>query len=291
VNVVAVAVTGLWRSPASPVARDQPLLADQPRLAHWLAAQGPAERRTLWGRLDSQLLLGEPVEVVEDLGEWVRVRAPWQPYQDEPGGYPGYVRAAHLAPAVADVLPRVVVTVPATVIRSGDQVLVDEVGYATVLPTLGITNGRATVRLPGGRTGWLPTADIAPHRFGSPPPSAAQLIGDAEQFLGVMYLAAGLHGRCYDCSGLVHAIFRRYGVRIPRDARDMAALGTGLPAAEAKPGDLLLFRKPDTGVIYHVGFALDLPRALHVSEQDWACIDTPLTAIRQAHLFQARRVG
>ncbi|BCJ47122.1 hypothetical protein GCM10010168_83430 [Actinoplanes ianthinogenes] len=290
-NVVAVAVTGLWRSPASPVARDAPLLLDEPRLGEWLTAQGPAERRTLWGRLDSQLLLGEPVVVEEELGEWCRVRAPWQPYRDEPGGYPGYVRTAHLAPLVPDVLPRVVVTVPATVIRSGDEVLVDEVGYATILPTFGITGGRATVRLPDGRTGWVPAADIAPHRFGDRPPSPARLLGDAEQFLGVMYLAAGLHGRCYDCSGLVHAVFRRYGLRIPRDARDMDRLGAGLPVADARPGDLLLFTRPDTGVIYHVALALDLPRAVHVSEPDWACVDTPLSAIRQADLTHARRVS
>lgn len=288
---VQVAVTGLWRSPQAPTDLDTSMLADRPYLGEWLDGYGPVQRRTLWGRLDSQLLLGEPVLVHEDLGDWVLVTAPWQPNHSDPTGYPGFVRKAHLGPAVPADPPRIVVTVASTAIRStvDDRVLIDEVSYGVILPTTGTAGTRVGVRLPDGRAGWLPAVEVAPHRVDVPPPTAAHLIGDAEQFLGTTYVAAGLHGLAYDCSGLVHAVYRRFGQRVPRDTCDMLAIGADVPVTAARAGDLLLFTEPDTGALYHVAIALDLPRALHVSESDWACINTPLTADRRAHLSHARR--
>ncbi|MEO7070903.1 MAG: C40 family peptidase, partial [Nostocoides sp.] len=47
----------------------------------------------------SQVLEGEPVTVVHDGDEgWVRVRCPAQPSSRDGGGYPGWLRAAHLGP-------------------------------------------------------------------------------------------------------------------------------------------------------------------------------------------------
>ena len=44
----------------------------------------------------TQLLPGEPVEVLETAGDWVRVLAPWQPSSLDPAGYPGWALGAHL---------------------------------------------------------------------------------------------------------------------------------------------------------------------------------------------------
>ena len=100
---------------------------------------------------------------------------------------------------------------------------------------------------------------------------------------GARRSAAGIASRpgCHDRSGLLHAILRRYGVRIPRDARDMAGVSAGLSAAEARPGDLVPLTRPDTGVFHHVALALDLLRALDVSEPDRACADTRLSEARE----------
>lgn len=289
---VAVAVTGLWRAPDAPRPIDAALLADPPRLADWLAGQGPARRRELWGRLDSQLLLGERVVVHEVADGWARVSAPGQPSSRDAAGYPGFVRWSHLdrspAPSGAD---QVVVAAPVTTVRDAPagRALLPEVSFATVLPGTDRAPGWVQVRLPGGRAGWLPATAVAPYRPASDPPTAEALVAAGRRFLGLTYLAAGMHGLSFDCSGLVHALYRRFGITVPRDARDQSTLGTEVAVADAGFGDLMFFTKPDTGNVDHVGICVGMPRMLHVSQADWACIDTPLTARRRAHLSHVRR--
>jgi cell wall-associated NlpC family hydrolase len=67
------------------------------QLTDVLAERGSGERVT-------QALLGEPVLVLEEHGEWLRVVLPWQPGPD-PRGYPGWVRREHLCPADAPADP------------------------------------------------------------------------------------------------------------------------------------------------------------------------------------------
>lgn len=103
--IVNAEVTGLWRSPGSPRPVDAPIIADLSDHVRWLAdmdAQPTLEegRLGLYDRFDSELLEGEPVLVVAaDEDGWVKVTAPWQGYDGNVDGYPGYVRAAHLRPA------------------------------------------------------------------------------------------------------------------------------------------------------------------------------------------------
>lgn len=97
---VRVPVATVWTSPAAPRAVDGPAVADEPDVAAWLAvldAEGTAERRLgLHGRTLTQLSAGEPVHLLEDRGDWVRVAAPWQPSSAHASGYPGWVRRSHL---------------------------------------------------------------------------------------------------------------------------------------------------------------------------------------------------
>ncbi|NUR05582.1 MAG: C40 family peptidase [Nocardioidaceae bacterium] len=98
-GVVGAGVATLWRSPEAPRALDEAALRDRPDVAAWLAAldaSGPGGRLGLHGRVDTQLLRGEPVVVLERREGWSRVAAPWQPSSEHPEGYPGWVRTAHL---------------------------------------------------------------------------------------------------------------------------------------------------------------------------------------------------
>lgn len=100
--IVDVDVAGLWTTPDSPRPIDAPAVADAPDHAKWLAdmdATGDLDkgRRGLYDRFDSELLHGEPVLVTSpDESGWTKVVAPWQPHDQSPSGYPGYVRTAHL---------------------------------------------------------------------------------------------------------------------------------------------------------------------------------------------------
>jgi cell wall-associated NlpC family hydrolase len=295
---VGVPVTGLWSSAAAPRPLDAALTERRPRLTDWLAAQGPTERRQLWGLLDSQLLLGERVVVHEIDDEWARVTAPMQPSSRDATGYRGFVPAHHLRAAVtttpdAPAVRRVVVHAPVSAVRDAPdgEILLASISFGTVLPVTERAADWVGVRLPGGGTGWLPGSDVDDVRSpDSAPPTADELVDAGRQFLGVTYIAAGLHGLGFDCSGLVHAVYRRFGITVPRDARDQVAVGEAVPLAEMAYGDLMFFTNPDTGDVDHVGFALDDGAMLHASQADWAIIDTVLTERRRAHLAHVRRL-
>lgn len=94
---VTVDVATGWTSPDAPRDIDAPAVADVPDVAGWTRSMDREDRRGLRGRTLTQLLAGEPVEVTEESGDWVRVVAPWQPAPEDERGYPAWVRRAHLA--------------------------------------------------------------------------------------------------------------------------------------------------------------------------------------------------
>ena len=103
-TVVIVPATTLWVDPTSPRGLDAPAVAAHPDVLAWLAGLDADEdgRIGLHGRVGSQLVLGEPVEVVGAEGDWRQVVCPWQPSSADPRGYPGWVPAAHLGQATSD---------------------------------------------------------------------------------------------------------------------------------------------------------------------------------------------
>ena len=111
-HLVRVPVTTVWSSPESPRPVDAPVVADEPDVAAWLAAldanaaddESGDGRLGLHGRVESQLLAGEPVVVTEtdESGTWSHVVAPWQLSPKDDRGYPGWVPSAHLTPAADD---------------------------------------------------------------------------------------------------------------------------------------------------------------------------------------------
>jgi cell wall-associated NlpC family hydrolase len=61
--------------------------------------------------------------------------------------------------------------------------------------------------------------------------------------------------KAFDCSGLVLYSYRVAGLTTPRVAADQFTAARLIPAARAKPGDLVFYH--DTvGYVYHVGIYL-----------------------------------
>jgi gamma-D-glutamyl-L-lysine dipeptidyl-peptidase len=242
---IVVPVTTVWRGPDAPRSIDAPILQDQPRMERWVAALGIPERLDLLGRVQTQALLGEPVEVVGEAGEWSEVRLPWQPSRHDSAGYPGWIRSAHLAPR-RTLGPPVVMddrllytdVLPAPVSAGSVLELVDE---DTTTHTLQLPNGTVIRRK---RTLTNRTAQEL-----------------AVPFLGVSYLWSGTSGWGVDCSGLVHICARAAGVLIPRDAADQFAHAEAGTLA-IDPAALRWFVNAEGG-IRHVGFTVPGDRMLH----------------------------
>ncbi|GAA2757976.1 C40 family peptidase [Actinopolymorpha rutila] len=258
-SAVRVAATVLWTGPDAPREIDAPIVAAVPDPRGWAAGLDVPARRDLADRVLTQLLAGEPVVVLEERGDWLRVVAPWQPSDLDPRGYPGWVPRAHVAQAAVPARTEAVVTVEAVRLEpdpgSRGDGLPSELTYATILPVLAETGTRVRVALPGGGSGWIDARACVVRPTGDGKHvEAGAVFTEARRFVGLPYLWGGMSAFGLDCSGLVHIAFRALGRIVPRDAHDQAEAAGRVPVGEARPGDLYFFARPEKS-IHHVGFA------------------------------------
>ena len=81
----------------------------------------------------------------------------------------------------------------------------------------------------------------------------AELLKDAEKYLGAPYKYAGNTSAGFDCSGLVCKVYEENDKKLPRRSSDQALEGEEIAIKNAKPGDLLFFSTSGTGRVSHVG--------------------------------------
>jgi gamma-D-glutamyl-L-lysine dipeptidyl-peptidase len=255
VAYVDVSVATLWHSPNSPRAVDSAELQQPAGVATWLGAMTTAQRLALNGRVDSQLLLGEKVDVDKRQGTWAHVVVPDQPTPLDARGYPGWIPAAQLtfrAPPTA--AKDVVVLAPTAWAYAPDAVTrVVQISMATRLPALSVDATWVHSELPDGRAVLLRATDVAVVANGAAPlpATAADVVRTAKLFLGLQYLWGGTSAFGFDCSGLTHLVFELRGITIPRDADAQARVGQAVARADLQPGDLVFFAS--NGLVHHVG--------------------------------------
>lgn len=87
---------------------------------------------------------------------------------------------------------------------------------------------------------------------------------EASRWQGTPHRMGGTDLNGVDCSGLVQRIYQDlFGVKIPRTARQQAAMGVGVSRQALEPGDLVFFRPP--GKKDHVGIYLGQGEFVHTS--------------------------
>ena len=253
--VVAVSVATVWRDPSSPRPVDGPALGNPALIRQWLSAMTTDQRRGLAGRVDTQVLLGQGVQVLSVSGGWARVVVPEQPTPLDVRGYPGYIPARQLVRG-SHWQPNVTVAAARTWIRTGRGAPLVEVSFGSLL-----TGDGPDVTLPDGRTGLVDPRALVPGQLRADPES---LVASAREFLGVDYLWAGTSAFGPDCSGLMSTVFAAHGVVIPRDADAQAGSGRAVSAADLRPGDLVFFAR--NGVVHHVGMYVGNGGMLHAPQ-------------------------
>jgi cell wall-associated NlpC family hydrolase len=295
---VRVGVTTVWTSPDAPRDLDEAAVRDDPDAQAWADSMGKQARLGLHGRTETQLLMGEPVQVLGECDGWSHVAAPWQASSRDPRGYPGWVRSAHLGdPARRTSTRSATVVGPSATCTTDGATL--ELSFGTVLPVASRDEETVTLHLPDGGIGVVSLQGLRVRDDdGAPVLDPDDVLAAARQFLAVRYLWGGTSGWGLDCSGLVHLTLRSFGVLVPRDAHDQEGAATveTVPLDDVRPGDLYFFARPGERV-YHVGFVTRPVAAngtrwmLHAPESGELIEDAPLAAHRVEHLVSAGRVS
>ncbi|KEY19952.1 C40 family peptidase [Kaistella antarctica] len=86
----------------------------------------------------------------------------------------------------------------------------------------------------------------------------AEILKDAQKYLGAPYKYAGNTSAGFDCSGLVCKVFDENNTKLARRSEDQSNQGKSISIKEAKPGDLVFFATAGGSRVTHVGIVHDI---------------------------------
>lgn len=242
-------VSTVWHAPLDCDPAEIPFIGDL----------DPLFRRKM---VETQVLLGEPVTVVEEYKDWSRICAPWQPSRKDSRGYPGWIPSRDLASVCPPEPQFAVVTARrAELVEQQGSACALFAPWATILPVREILGTTVRVMLPGGTQATL-NRDACVIRdsayLSSFDIKAEELLVTAMTMLGIPHVLGGMTEAALDCSGLVHLACRVLGVQLPREAHDIAGAGNAVPIENAAEGDFYVFREPEKP-IHHIGIVVSPP--------------------------------
>jgi cell wall-associated NlpC family hydrolase len=263
---IDVSVATLWTEPGIDRGVDAAASGNPAKPGRWLRKMSLADRKWLYGHLETQALYGDRVILLGSAGAWSKIAVVDQPTPRNRAGYPGWVPTAQLTDQPPAVTDRV-----ATVKRRSARTFADptreqaamRLSYGTRLPVRAVS-GRAVemVDLDGGALHVLRKA-VRVSASGADPRRTRgwALVKQASKFLGKQYLWGGTSGFGYDCSGFTHEVYGHFGVTIPRDAGPQSEAGRPVARERLRKGDLVFFAN-STGV-HHVGMYVGRNRMIH----------------------------
>ena len=239
---VDVPVANVWDHVDSARTLDVAMSGTAPSITTWLAGLNYQSRLGLDNLLATQVLLDNPVVVLDQQGGWVQVRVIHQTGAHWQRGIEGWMPAGQVT-FRSPPKTKMTATITTNRITAGHLAL----SYGTTLPVLSASGRALTVAIPGGQA-TLPTNDVRTTPLKATGPA---VVAQAEKFLGLPYLWAGMSSYGFDCSGLTYAVYRQFGIDLPRDAADQQVAGTPVARTALEPGDLVFFAWG--GPVDHVG--------------------------------------
>ena len=110
-----------------------------------------------------------------------------------------------------------------------------------------------------GNSNQVSTGDTISNSAGSE--KGKEIANFACQFIGNPYVAGGTSlTNGADCSGFTQAVFRNFGISIPRNSSSQAVGGTAIAYSDAQPGDIICYAG-------HVGLYIGGGQIVHASTQ------------------------
>ena len=109
---------------------------------------------------------------------------------------------------------------------------------------------------------WLPAPGLRTEPLAAARRKASgEAIAEAAlMFLGAPYEWGGVTVEGIDCSGLVQAVHRRFGMLLPRNADQQETAGHEVSLRSVQPGDLLCYGD-------HIAIALESGEIVHASKE------------------------
>lgn len=203
--------------------------------------------------MGSQILFGEPYEVLKIEGRWAHVRTSLDDYE-------GYVDAKLVSSLDQSEVDRFTGAGPITVVS---------VPFVKAL-----LDDSSIVYLPLGSRLPLDT-DKAPftfvlngreYRLTECPTENNDIIGLAKCLLNTPYLWGGRTVGGIDCSGFSQMVYRAFNIFLPRNASAQARVGTAVnDIRDVRKGDLAFFSHGDSDRVSHVGICIDSCTIIHAS--------------------------
>ena len=132
---------------------------------------------------------------------------------------------------------------------------------------------------------WLPAPGLRTEPLAAARRKASgEAIAEAAlMFLGAPYEWGGLTVEGLDCSGLVQAVHRRFGMLLPRNADQQETVGREVSLRQAEPGDLVCYGD-------HIAIWAGEGQIVHASEAQSEVVHEPHPKDLKARLRTVRRV-
>lgn len=222
----------------------------------------------------SQAIMGTPMRLLEDNGEWQRIQTP--------DGYIGYMNISSIA-TKNDIqmedwrnAPRLVVTSPTEAKVYADaesseprETVTELVNGSIVEGTLDGNGPRVKILLPDGRSGWVDRENMTTiETYAQQDIDIDLIMNTAYRLMGTPYLWGGASTKSVDCSGLIKVAYLANGIILMRDASQQIFTGIKIAPEDTdtlQAGDLLFFSHSTEGRIGHVAMYDKDGRYIHSS--------------------------
>lgn len=122
--------------------------------------------------------------------------------------------------------------------------------------------------------------------------SGAEILAEAQRYLGVRYVSGGASPSGFDCAGLVYYVLKQTGYAPFRTPVDQYSQGTYVEKTNLKSGDIVFFAGTGANGISHVGIYAGGGQFLHAPNSRSTVSYSSLSSGYWAeHYYGARRMG